>query len=156
MEYAYILKRKEKSVYEINGGTIMSNSELLKAFNRAYSLGNTIPQGQDRAVLEKLTRQFAETNKISYTEDELEEVIDFAMKNLPMNERANHTFPDEITLSLLNVTIYLNPEHQTMLPGSVRLKDCYSPYFVFLRARVAWGRSRSCAAFRVVPSFCRA
>ena len=94
MEYAYILKRKEKSVYEINGGTIMSNSELLKAFNRAYSLGNTIPQGQDRAVLEKLTRQFAETNKVSYTEDELEEVIDFAMKNLPMNEKTKHTFPE--------------------------------------------------------------
>lgn len=71
----------------------MSNSELLKAFNRAYSLGNTIPDGQDRAMLETLTRQFAETNKISYTDAELEEVIDFAMANLPMNESANHTFP---------------------------------------------------------------
>ncbi|MDO4485900.1 MAG: hypothetical protein Q4C46_04810 [Bacillota bacterium] len=71
----------------------MSNSELMKAFNRAYSLGNTIPHGQDREVLEKLTRQFAETNKISYTEEELNEVIDFAMENLPMNERADHSFP---------------------------------------------------------------
>ena len=93
MVYAmYICENKRETIRYMEVFK-MSNSELLKAFNRAYSLGNTIPQGQDRRVLEKLTRQFAETNKISYTEEELEEVIEFAMNNLPMNEQAEHTFP---------------------------------------------------------------
>lgn len=93
MIYAIYICEKKREIKRYMEVFKMSNSELLKAFNRAYSLGNTIPQGQDRSVLEKLTRQFAETNKVSYTEEELEEVIDFAMKNLPMNEQADHSFP---------------------------------------------------------------
>ena len=58
MVYAmYICENKRETIRYMEVFK-MSNSELLKAFNRAYSLGNTIPQGQDRRVLEKLTRQF--------------------------------------------------------------------------------------------------
>lgn len=72
----------------------MSNSKLMDAFMNALSLGNTIPHGQDRKVLEKLTKQFAERNDVSYTEEELNEVMDYAIENLPMNERRSYEFPN--------------------------------------------------------------
>lgn len=72
----------------------MSNSALMDAFTKALRLGNTIPQGQDRGVLETLTRQYAETHKISYTEEELQEVLDFAIANFPLNEQSTYEFPE--------------------------------------------------------------
>lgn len=57
----------------------MSNSKLMKAFYDALSMGSVIPGGHDRVQLEKLTKDFAEVRKIEYTEEELKEVLDYAM-----------------------------------------------------------------------------
>jgi hypothetical protein len=57
----------------------MANSKLMKAFYDALSMGSVIPQGHDRAHMEKLTRDFAALRKIEFTEEELQEVLDYAM-----------------------------------------------------------------------------
>ena len=60
----------------------MLNTELVKVLEQAVSLGNTIPNGENRAVIEKLTRQYAATTNVSFTEEEMKEVLDYAMNEL--------------------------------------------------------------------------
>ena len=60
----------------------MLNTELVKALELAVSLGAAIPNGEDRAIIEKLTRQYAATTNVSFTEEELQEVLDYAINDL--------------------------------------------------------------------------
>jgi len=60
----------------------MLNTELVKVLEHIVSLGSSIPNGGDRSVIEKLTRQYAATTNVSFTEEELKEVLDYAMNEL--------------------------------------------------------------------------
>ena len=60
----------------------MLNTELVKVLEHIVSLGSSIPNGGDRAVIEQLTRQYAATTNVSFTEEEMKEVMDYEMNEL--------------------------------------------------------------------------
>lgn len=72
----------------------MSNSLLMKAFEQALSASNSTPRSRNMELLEKMTRQYAELNHASYTEDELQEVMHYAMTDLPNTDPSSLNFPN--------------------------------------------------------------
>ncbi|MDO4545003.1 MAG: hypothetical protein Q4C25_02500 [Bacillota bacterium] len=61
----------------------MMNTELMKAFEKAFSLGNSIPEGKEKETLEALTRQFAESRRINFTDAEVDAAVDYGLTQIP-------------------------------------------------------------------------